>query len=73
MTRCGGRDKGATRAGPGRDRYGKTALIVPLLLSYGGIEDGMKERLKGLSYTMALQGLLPHGRIAHWVLEVGRQ
>ncbi|HEY1946076.1 MAG TPA: hypothetical protein VGG97_03665 [Bryobacteraceae bacterium] len=31
-------------------RNGQTALIVPLLLSYGGIEDGMKERLKGLNY-----------------------
>lgn len=52
---------------------GETALIVPLLLSYGGIEDGMKERLQGLSYTMASQGLLPDRRIASWVLEMAQQ
>ena len=52
---------------------GETALIVPLLLSYGGIEDGMKERLQGLSYTMAWQGLLPDRRIASRVLEMAQQ
>jgi sirohydrochlorin ferrochelatase len=52
---------------------GKTALIVPLLLSYGGIEDGMKERLKGLNYKMASQGLLPDRRIVEWVLDVAQK
>jgi sirohydrochlorin ferrochelatase len=52
---------------------GKTALIVPLLLSFGGIEDGMRERLKGLTYTMASQGLLPDRRIVTWVLDVAQK
>lgn len=49
---------------------GKTPLVVPLLLSYGGIEDGIRKRLTGLDYRMPAQGLLPDERIAHWVLEV---
>ncbi|HEY0161120.1 MAG TPA: CbiX/SirB N-terminal domain-containing protein [Edaphobacter sp.] len=47
---------------------GKTVLVVPLLLSFGGIEDGLKERLKGLQYRMPTQGLLPDPRIIDWVL-----
>ncbi len=47
---------------------GNTALIVPLLLSYGGIEGGLRERLNGLTYRMSSQGLLPDKRIADWVL-----
>ncbi|MCZ2389787.1 MAG: hypothetical protein LC113_01775 [Acidobacteria bacterium] len=43
-------------------------LIVPLLLSFGGIEEGVKKRLDGLEYTIAPQGLLPDARIAKWVL-----
>jgi sirohydrochlorin ferrochelatase len=50
-----------------------TALIVPLLLSYGGIEDGLRERLSNLPYKMAPQGLLPDNRIADWVLESARR
>lgn len=45
-----------------------TALIVPLLLSYGGIEEGVKKRLEGLPYKMSHQGLLPDNRLAEWVL-----
>jgi sirohydrochlorin ferrochelatase len=44
------------------------ALVVPLLLSYGGIEDGIKKRLEGLEYTMSKHGLLPDDRLARWVL-----
>lgn len=51
---------------------GKTALIVPLLLSYGGIEDGLRKRLSGLNYKMPSQGLLPDTRIADWVIESAR-
>ncbi len=51
---------------------GKTALVVPLLLSYGGIENGLRDRLKGLSYKMPDQGLLPDQRIAQWVLSSQR-
>ena len=47
---------------------GKSALIVPLLLSYGGIEAGIRERLEGLSYRMADQALLPDERLSEWVL-----
>ena len=47
---------------------GKSVLIVPLLLSYGGIEKGVRERMEGLDYRMASQGLLPDDRLATWVL-----
>ena len=48
---------------------GKRALIVPLLLSYGGIEQGLRKRLEGLDYRIASQGLLPDPRLAEWVEE----
>ena len=47
---------------------GKSVLIVPLLLSYGGIEAGIRRRLEGLPYRMALQALLPDERLSEWVL-----
>ena len=47
---------------------GKSVLIVPLLLSYGGIETGIRERLEGLPYRMARQALLPDERLSEWVL-----
>lgn len=43
-------------------------LVVPLLLSYGGIEDGIRKRLEGLAYRMSDQALLPDERLAQWVL-----
>jgi sirohydrochlorin cobaltochelatase len=43
-------------------------LIVPLLLSFGGIEEGVKKRLEGLTYKMSPQGLLPDPLLAQWVL-----
>jgi sirohydrochlorin ferrochelatase len=46
----------------------KQVLIVPLLMSFGGIEGGVKKRLEGLSYTMCKQALLPDNRLAEWVL-----
>jgi sirohydrochlorin ferrochelatase len=48
---------------------GRRALIVPLLLSYGGVEQGIRRRLVGLDYTMAAQGLMPDDRLLDWVLE----
>lgn len=48
---------------------GKRALIVPLLLSYGGIEKGIRRRLEGLDYAMSSQALLPDARLATWVQE----
>jgi sirohydrochlorin ferrochelatase len=47
---------------------GHRVLIVPVLLSYGGIENGIKSRLEGLTYTMADRALIPDDRIARWVL-----
>ena len=47
---------------------GAAALIVPLLLSYGGIEVGIRERLEGLPYRMAREALLPDERLSEWVL-----
>ena len=48
---------------------GRTAVIVPLLMSYGGIESGIRKRLDGLQYTMARKGLLPDDRLAGWIAE----
>jgi sirohydrochlorin ferrochelatase len=47
---------------------GRRVLIVPLLISFGGIERGLRERLEGLSYTMASAALMPDDRLARWVL-----
>ena len=38
---------------------GRRVLIVPVLLSYGGIEAGVRERLAGLSYEMSDKALAP--------------
>lgn len=52
---------------------GNKVLVVPLLLAYGGIEEGIKQRLAGLSYTMSARALLPDERLAQWVrLSVSR-
>jgi sirohydrochlorin ferrochelatase len=48
-------------------------LLVPLLVSYGGIEAGIRKRLEGLSYTMSPQALLPDDRLAGWVLDAARR
>ncbi len=47
---------------------GKRVLIVPLLLSFGGIEAGLKKRLEGLEYTMPQRALLPDARLGTWIL-----
>jgi len=47
---------------------GRTPLVVPLLLSYGGIEGGLRKRLDGLTYRMPSQALLPDKRIAGWII-----
>ncbi len=46
---------------------GRTVLIVPHLMSFGGIEQGIRQRLEGLSYVMTVQALMPDDRIAEWV------
>jgi sirohydrochlorin ferrochelatase len=57
------------KAAQSADDAGYHVLIVPLLLSYGGIENGLRQRLDGVEHTLAPQGLLPDPRIAQWVLE----
>jgi sirohydrochlorin ferrochelatase len=47
---------------------GRRVLVVPLLISFGGIERGLRERLDGLPYTMADAALMPDDRLATWVL-----
>lgn len=47
---------------------GRRVLIVPLLVSFGGIERGLRERLDGLAYTMPATGLVPDDRLVAWVL-----
>lgn len=51
---------------------GHRVLIVPHLLSFGGIEQGIRKRLDGLAYTMATRALIPDPRIQEWVLEQSR-
>lgn len=46
---------------------GRRVLVVPLLLSFGGIEQGLRTRLDGLTYAMASQGIMPDERIETWV------
>jgi sirohydrochlorin ferrochelatase len=50
----------------------RRALVVPLLLSYGGIDGGLRKRLDGLDHTMSPQGLLPDPRIVQWVVDSAR-
>ena len=52
---------------------GRRVLIVPLLISFGGIERGLRERLEGLDYTMAKAALMPDDRLASWVLAMAGQ
>ena len=47
---------------------GRRVLVVPHLLSFGGIEQGIRKRLEGLDYTMASQALMPDDRLIEWVL-----
>lgn len=42
-------------------------LIVPVLLSYGGIENGIRKRLDGLDHVFSPAGLLPDPKAAEWV------
>jgi hypothetical protein len=51
---------------------GRRVLIVPHLMSFGGIEKGLLTRLEGLDYTMTTQALMPDDRIVEWVLASAR-
>ena len=46
---------------------GSRVLIVPLLLSFGGIEQGIRKRLDGLDYVMAPQAIMPDDRLVDWI------
>jgi sirohydrochlorin ferrochelatase len=48
---------------------GSRVLVVPVLLSFGGIEQGIRKRLEGLDYTMAAQAIMPDDRLALWIKE----
>jgi sirohydrochlorin ferrochelatase len=52
---------------------GRRVLVVPLLISFGGIEQGLRERLNGLTYTLAEAALMPDDRIAAWVLAMAER
>ncbi len=49
-------------------QQGRRALIVPLLVSFGGIDKGLRERLDGLAYSMPDAALMPDDRLLTWVL-----
>jgi hypothetical protein len=49
---------------------GRRILIVPLLVSFGGIERGLRERLDGLAYAMPSTALVPDDRLVTWVLSM---
>ena len=51
-----------------RSQEGRRVLMVPLLISFGGIDRGLRERLEGLTYTMAETALMPDDRLVAWVL-----
>lgn len=46
---------------------GRRVLVVPHVMSFGGIEQGIRKRLDGLAYTMADQGLMPDARVSAWI------
>jgi sirohydrochlorin ferrochelatase len=56
-----------------RQEQGRRVLIVPLLVSFGGIEEGIAERLHGLPYSMTASGLMPDDRLVTWILEMARR
>jgi sirohydrochlorin ferrochelatase len=53
-----------------RTAEGSRVLIVPLLVAFGGIEQGIVKRLEGLTYLMSASALIPDDRLADWVLEM---
>jgi hypothetical protein len=44
-----------------------TPIIIPVLLSSGGIEKGIFERLDGLEYKIQNKFLMPHQRMVDWI------
>jgi sirohydrochlorin ferrochelatase len=52
---------------------GRRVLIVPLLISFGGIDKGLRDRLEGLPYAIPRAALMPDDRLAEWVLAMADQ
>ena len=52
---------------------GRRVLIVPLLVSFGGIERGLRQRLEGLAYAMPQAALVPDDRLVAWVLAMANE
>ena len=52
---------------------GRRVLIVPHLMSFGGIEQGVRKRLEGLDYTMTSQAIMPDDRVVDWVFDSVKQ
>ncbi len=55
-----------------RSTDGVRVLVVPALLSFGGIEGGIRKRLDGLAYEMSTAALAPDERLAAWVLQMAK-
>jgi sirohydrochlorin ferrochelatase len=53
--------------------HGRKVLVVPHLMSFGGIEQGVRKRLEGLDYTMTSQAIMPDARVVDWVLDSVKQ
>ncbi len=51
---------------------GRRVIVIPVLLSYGGIESGIRKRLEGLSYQMPTKALAPDPRLVEWVRAMGQ-
>ncbi|HEY8270873.1 MAG TPA: hypothetical protein VIG33_08285 [Pseudobdellovibrionaceae bacterium] len=46
-----------------------TPIISPVLIAEGGIESGLRERLKGLNYKIQTKFLLPNPKMVDWIVE----
>jgi sirohydrochlorin ferrochelatase len=44
-------------------------LVVPVLIASGGVEQKIPRRLHGLAYTYDGNGLLPHPKLAQWIVK----
>jgi sirohydrochlorin cobaltochelatase len=49
------------------ERNGSRALVVPLLLAPGGLENRISLELRGLNYVYNTKTLLPDTRISEWI------
>jgi sirohydrochlorin ferrochelatase len=48
---------------------GGRALVVPVLIARGGIEDKIPRDLQGLDFAWSGDALLPHAGFDRWVLD----